>query len=118
MITCKLGEKTYCVDFITPRALREMGPADAVYTRIVKALADPSSAGEGGWLDKDLDTLVKWFCILFGNQFTPDDFYDNYPLDRAVHDIALAMIAVRSQTTEVLNTFPTTAAPATETTKG
>ena len=27
MITCKLGEKTYSVDFVSGRALREMEPA-------------------------------------------------------------------------------------------
>ena len=54
-----------------------------------------------------LDTMVKWFCILFGNQFTPDEVYDNYPADRLMHDIALALMAVQTQTTEVLDTFPT-----------
>ena len=54
-----------------------------------------------------LDTMVKWFCILFGNQFTPDEMYDNYPADRLMHDIALALMAVQTQTTEVLDTFPT-----------
>ncbi|NLO83813.1 MAG: hypothetical protein GX096_00030 [Clostridiales bacterium] len=50
---------------------------------------------------------IVWFCILFGNQFTPDEVYDNYPADRLMHDIALALMAVQMQTTEVLNTFPT-----------
>jgi len=54
-----------------------------------------------------LDTMVKWFCILFNNQFTPDEVYDNYPADRLMHDIALALMAVQTQTTEVLDTFPT-----------
>ena len=54
-----------------------------------------------------LDTMVKWFCILFNNQFTPDEMYDNYPADRLMHDIALALMAVQTQTTEVLDTFPT-----------
>ena len=54
-----------------------------------------------------LDTMVKWFCILFGNQFTPDEVYDKYPADRLMHDIALALMAVQTQTTEVLDTFPT-----------
>ena len=54
-----------------------------------------------------LDTMVKWFCILFNNQFTPDEVYDNYPADRLMHDIALALMAVQTQTTEVLDSFPT-----------
>ena len=54
-----------------------------------------------------LDTMVKWFCILFNNQFTPDEVYDNYPADRLMHDIALALMATQTQTTEVLDTFPT-----------
>ena len=54
-----------------------------------------------------LDVMVKWFCIVFGNQFTPDEMYDNYPADRLMHDIALALMAVQTQTTEVLDGFPT-----------
>lgn len=46
--------------------------------------------------------------ILFGNQFSPDDMYDYYPADRLMHDIALALMAVQTQTTEVLDAFPTT----------
>ena len=57
-----------------------------------------------------LDVLVKWFCLIFGNQFTPEDVYDGYPADRLVEDIVLAMLAVQSQTTEVLKSFPTTPA--------
>ena len=45
--------------------------------------------------------------ILFNNQFTPDEVYDNYPADRLMHDIALALMATQTQTTEVLDTFPT-----------
>ena len=45
--------------------------------------------------------------ILFNNQFTPDEVYDNYPADRLMHDIALALMAVQTQTTEVLDSFPT-----------
>lgn len=118
MITCKLGEKTYHVDYIAGRALREMGAAYDAYTRIIKATEGVEGADASGGLEKELDTLIKWFCVLFGNQFTPDEIYDGYPVDRMVHDVVLALLAVRSQTTEVLDAFPTTAAPATETTKG
>ncbi len=41
---------------------------------------------------------------------------DGYPVDLLMHDIALALLAVQSQTTEVLDEFPTMAAqPETET---
>ena len=41
---------------------------------------------------------------------------DGYPVDRLMHDIALALMAVQTQTTEILSEFPTKAAkePATE----
>lgn len=122
MITCNLGGKAYTVDFITGRALREMGPAWDAYTRIARATsdaiegketpdaADEKAASNADGYEKELDTLIKWFCILFRNQFTPDDMYDGYPVDRLVHDIVLALLSVRAQTTEVLDTFPTTAA--------
>lgn len=112
MITCTLGEKKYSVDFISGRALREMEPAAKMYGRIMRI----SQAAVNGEVVPDddkvsvaeaLDTLVHWFCILFGNKFTPDDMYDNYPNDRLVHDIALALMAVQTQTTEVLDSFPT-----------
>ena len=35
MITCKLGEKNYHVDFISGRALRELEPAAKMYAKIV-----------------------------------------------------------------------------------
>lgn len=112
MITCKLGEKKYSVDFISGRALREMEPAAKMYSRIVRI----SQAAVNGEeipeedqvsIPEALDVMVKWFCILFGNQFTPDDVYDGYPNDRLIHDLALALMAVQTQTTEVLDAFPT-----------
>lgn len=57
-----------------------------------------------------MDEMIKWFCILFGNQFTPDDVLDKYPVDRLMHDIALALMAVQTQTTNILDEFPTKAA--------
>ncbi|MGJ4850632.1 hypothetical protein ACH6CV_10310 [Bacillota bacterium Meth-B3] len=53
---------------------------------------------------------MKWFCLVFGNQFSPDDVYDHYPVDRLTHDVVLALLAVQTQTTEVLSEFPTLAA--------
>ena len=57
-----------------------------------------------------MDVMIRWFCLLFGNQFAPDDVLDGYPVDRLMHDIALALMAVQTQTTEILSQFPTKAA--------
>lgn len=114
MITCTLGDKKYTVDFISGRALREMEPAAKMYGRIV-AISNAALKGEdvdtgdlsvGGAMDE----MIKWFCLLFGNQFTPDDVLDYYPVDRLMHDIALALMAVQTQTTNILSDFPTKAA--------
>ena len=115
MITCKLGEKTYSVDFISGRALREMEPAANMYAKIV-AFSNAAVKGEtlpedaGFTIPDAMDVMIHWFCLLFGNQFTPDDVLDGYPVDRLMHDIALALMAVQTQTTEILNDFPTKAA--------
>ena len=53
---------------------------------------------------------IRWFCLLFGNQFSSDDVLDGYPVDRLMHDVALALMAVQTQTTEILSEFPTKAA--------
>ena len=115
MLTCNLNGKKYSVDFVSGRVLREIEPALKMYGRIVAI----STAAEKGEITPDadkltipevMDVLVKWFCILFGNQFTPDEVYDGYPVDRLMHDIAQALIAVEAQTTEVLSEFPTKAA--------
>ena len=111
MVTCTLGEKRYSVDFISGRALREMEPASKMYGRLVqlsKAAVDGQDVSEEQLtIPEALDIMVKWYCILFGNQFSPDDVYDHYPADRLMHDIALAIMAVQTQTTEVLDSFPT-----------
>ena len=118
MITCKLGEKTYHIDFISGRALRELEPAAKVYSRIV-GISNAAVKGED-IPDADqlsiadaMDTMIKWFCLVFGNQFTPDDLLDYYPVDRLMHDIALTLMAVQAQTTNILNEFPTKAAQTT-----
>lgn len=111
MVTCSLADKKYSVDFISGRALREMEPASRMYGKLVqlsKAAVDGQDvSGEKLTIPEALDTMVQWFCILFANQFSPDDVYDHYPADRLMHDIALAIMAVQTQTTEVLDSFPT-----------
>ena len=111
MVTCTLGVEKYSVDFISGRALREMEPASKMYGRLVAlskaAVEGQDVSNEQLTIPEALDTMVKWFCILFGNQFSVDDVYDHYPADRLMHDIALAIMAVQTQTTEVLDSFPT-----------
>ena len=115
MITCTLGDKKYSVDFVSGRALREIEPAMKMYTRI-SAISEAAVKGEtiknpdNLTIPDALDVMIRWFCLLFGNQFTPDDVLDNYPVDRLMHDIVIALFAVQAQTTDVLSTFPTTAA--------
>lgn len=115
MITCTLSGKKYTVDFISGRALREMEPAAKMYAKLV-AISNAAAKGEEVKEDdqltisKAVDVMVRWFCILFGNQFTPDEMLDGYPVDRMMHDIALAIMAVQTQTTEILDEFPTKAA--------
>ena len=115
MITCTLKDKKYTVDFISGRALREMEPAAKMYAKIV-ALSNAAVKGEEIAQEKQIsvtdamDVMIRWFCLLFGNQFGPDDVLDGYPVDRLMHDIALALMAVQAQTTDVLSDFPTMAA--------
>ena len=119
MITCTLSGKRYHVDFVSGRALREMEPAAKMYGRIV-AISNAALRGETSEeaqslsIAEAMDEMIKWFCILFGNQFTPDDVLDYYPVDRLMHDIAFALMAVQTQTTHVLNEFPTKAAQTAE----
>ena len=115
MISCTLNEKKYSVDFVSGRALREMEPAAQMYGRIV-AISNAALKGEvpedakNLSIGEALDVMIRWFCLLFGNQFTPDDVLDYYPVDRMMHDIALALMAVQTQTTEILDEFTTKAA--------
>ena len=115
MISCTLNGKKYTVDFVSGRALREMEPAAQMYGRIV-AVSNAALKGEvpegakNLSIGEALDVMICWFCLLFGNQFSPDDVLDYYPVDRMMHDIALALMAVQTQTTEILDEFPTKAA--------
>ena len=120
MITCTLGERKYTVDFISGRALREIEPAAKMYGKIV-AISNAALKGETVpdtqqlTINDAMDVMIKWFCLLFQNQFTPDEVLDGYPVDRLMHDIALSLMAVQSQTTEILSDFPTKAVAVMET---
>ncbi len=116
MITCKLGDKEYHVDFVSARALREMQPALEAYGQI-NAAVNAAAKGEAQpenqlGIAEAMDRMIKWFCVLFGGQFTPDMVLDLYPTDRIIHDMLLAVMAVQSGTTEALSDFPTKAAAA------
>ena len=108
MITCKLGDKAYHIDFISGRALRELEPAAKMYAKIVN-ISNAAVKGEDIpeadtlTIPEAMDVMTKWFCLVFGNQFTPDELLDHYPVDR--------LMAVQSQTTSILYEFPTKAAP-------
>ena len=119
MISCSLNGKKYTMDFVTGRALREIDEAADMYRRLVQITTDASEgkdmSGETLTVREAMDVMVKWFCLLFNNQFTPDDMYDYYPADRIMHDISTAILAVQTQATDVLSEFPTT--PAAEKTK-
>ncbi len=115
MIKCTLGEKTYTIDYVSGRALREIEPAAKMYAKIAH-VSEAAVKGEiveeadGLSIPDAMDVLIRWFCLLFNNQFTPDDVLDNYPVDRLMTDIVTALLAVQTQTTNVLSSFPTTAA--------
>jgi len=116
MITCKLGDKEYFIDFVSLRTLREMKPALEAYGQINAAI---SAAAKGEAqpenqlsYEETMDRMVLWFCGLFGNQFTPDAVYSLYPVDRFMHDVMLAIMAVQQGQTEALSGFPTKAAAA------
>jgi hypothetical protein len=125
VITCTLRDKKYSIDFVSGRALREMEPASQMYAKVVHL---SEMAAKGQTIPEDakftvadaMDTMIRWFCILFQNQFSPDEILDNYPVDRLMHDIALSLMAVQAQATDVLSDFPTKGAtdlpPAEETT--
>lgn len=115
MITCELNGKKYSVDFITGRALREIGPALEAHNKMIQA----AEAVRKGAMVEDIenirvadvyDTMIQWFCSIFKGQFTPDDVYDYYPADRLMVDVQLALMAVMSGATGVLDSFPTKAA--------
>ena len=89
MITCTLGGKKYSIPYVSGRALREIGPALDVYTKMVAVGLKVENGMEvsddeiKNMSVKDtLDTMIEWFCLLFQNQFTPDDVLDLYPAHR------------------------------------
>ena len=115
MVTCTLNDKEYRIDFVKGRALREIEPAAKMYSKIV-AISNAAVNGQDVsdadqvTVSEAMDVMIHWFCLLFQNQFTPDELLDGYPVDRLMHDIAFALMAVQTQTTNILDSFPTKAA--------
>ena len=115
MVTCTLNGKEYRIDYVTGRALREIEPAAKMYSRVV-AISNAAMNGQDTsdadqvTVKEAMDVMIRWFCLLFQDQFTPDELLDGYPVDRLMHDIAFALMAVQTQTTNVLDSFPTKAA--------
>ena len=117
MLQVTLGEKTYTVPYVSAIALREIARPMAILNREEtphpSPSATPSPQGEGRTAadaGADLDVLVNWFCLMFGDQFTPDDVYRHYPADRLITDIALSVLAVQQRVSGALTAFPTTPA--------
>ena len=77
-----------------PVALHVLRTGDAFIVQRADDLPDQvdvlelGKAHEGIGITDAMDVMIRWFCLLFGNQFSPDDVLDGYPMDRLMHDIA------------------------------
>ena len=101
MFTVTLNQKTYQVDYVRAKALREMGGP----LEIMRKMREEKYYPDGD----ALDTLVKWFCIFCGNQFSAEEMLEDYPADRLLIDIFSAVSHCQGGVTEVLSRFPTQA---------
>ena len=100
MFTVQLTNgKKYIVRYVTARALRDIGEAQAI---MKKWQETPEKTD----MKKDMDVLVNWFCTFCGGQFTADEIYDFYPSDKIITDIGIAILAVNAKIVEVLKKFP------------
>ena len=110
IVICFCGRKECCRCAANRKGITDRGHGKR------KPLSNAAVKGEEIPQDQQIsvtdamDVMIRWFCLLFGNQFSPDDVLDGYPVDRLMHDIALALMAVQTQTTEILSQFPTKAA--------
>jgi hypothetical protein len=103
LFTVKLNGRTYEVDRVPVRVVRKMGPVQEVYNRLIN---EPENID----VEKDIDTIVKWFVEYCGNQFTADDIYDHYPGDKIITDVGLAIMSINLGVDRVLKdvkSFPT-----------
>ena len=102
MFTVTLNGKTHQVDYVRAIALREIKKP----LEIVHRLEDKETTLD----EKEMDTLVKWFCLFLGGQISADEIYQHYPVDRLTYDISLAALSCQMRITEALKDFPTRAA--------
>lgn len=112
MFTVTVGKKTYKVESVNTRALYEMQPAIEIWSKLVKSTESAEKGEEvkdAPSIKEAMDTLIGWFCVFCGNQFTADDILDNYPQDSIITDVGLALRAAQMKTTAALTAFPTTA---------
>ena len=116
MLKCVLGDKTFTIPYVKGRAFREIDSAMTAYTKML-VIGQKAEKGEALTEEEShltvqelTDRLVEWFCLLFENQFTPDEVYDNYPSDRLIVDIVSAVLKVNAQLADTLEDFPTRAA--------
>ena len=100
MLQVKLGEKTYHVNYVSAIALRETGS-------LLPILNMRKRIAQGITFGQDLDQLIQWFCLLFNQQFSPEDVYAYYPADCLLRDIFLALMAVKNNVSCALVSFPT-----------
>lgn len=101
-MTIELNGRKYVQDVVTARALRELKKPMEILRRGDEDKDAPMEAAE-------LDVLVRWLCLLFNNQFTPEDVYDHYPADRLLLDVSACALMVQLRMTEALRDFPTRA---------
>ena len=111
MIECYLGNRKHTIEYVSSRALHEIEPALSVYNDVINSYESLKNGGSRVHLSikTSMDILIDWFCLVFDNQFSPDDVLQHYPVDRLLHDIALLLIAVQTQNTDILSVFPTKA---------
>lgn len=105
MYSIQLGAKEYRVDRIPTRALMEIDEARGLYLRMAGMVEDDPEAPTT--FKRAVQVMVEWLVLFFGNQFTADDVYDNYPANKIVEDVARAMAAALGDVDEELKAFPT-----------
>jgi|LFRM01.1.fsa_nt_gb hypothetical protein len=119
MFTITVKDKTYTVKKVTPRALYEMQPALDMFNKI-NLVTQASLKGEvietpPEDIKQAMNTLLDWFVIFCGEQFSREDLLDGYGADSIIRDIGVAIRAVQMQVTEAITAFPTTAKPSVKT---
>lgn len=97
MISISLREKQYSVKFFSGRAMRGIKAIEILLDQI-KSDKTPDK--------QQLDEACQWFCSLFEDQFSIDELYDGYPVDKLLPDMVAAYYAVISCATKVLSEFP------------